>query len=148
MMPTEAIGKPNEEAFQGVIVAAVVIILLMALPTIPELVFLLAMPWNCDEGTTNGVSNALGDIVAVHSRACTGIGTIVDYSVVLQAHGAATATTLVEFDEPYSGYPKFHWIDDGSLSIDLGKVGWISPRTGKIGSIRISYAYSEPATSQ
>jgi hypothetical protein len=131
--PQRLLENQMKKHFKWVMFAGVVLILLMAAPTIPQLVVLLAIPWKCDEGTSNGVNNALGDIVAVHARACTGVGTIVDYSVVLQAHGAATATTLVEFNEPYSGYPKFRWINDDSLSVDLGKLSWVSLKTDRVG---------------
>jgi hypothetical protein len=33
------------------------------------------------------------------------------------------------------------WIDDNTLSIDLGKVYWVSSRLHKVGSVRIIYTY-------
>ncbi|MGH6868520.1 MAG: hypothetical protein ACREDA_06570, partial [Methylocella sp.] len=99
----------------------------------------------CDEGTVtdSGATNARGDEVAEYIKICTGIGTVVDYSITLQLHGAEKTTTLAENDNPPDGYPKFRWIDDDTLMIDLGKVRWISQKTSKVGSIHITYAYSK-----
>lgn len=135
--------------FKWVIVAAVVIILLMAAPTIPQLVVLFAIPWNCDEGMEADwrAVNARGDLVAEYAKACTGVGTIVDYSVVLQAQGTEKLMTLVEHSEPYYGYPKFHWIDDNTLMIDLGKVRSVWAQLDRVGSIHITYVYTKAETS-
>jgi hypothetical protein len=56
----------------------------------------------CDEGPFSDWSsaNTRGDVVALYAKACTGIGTIVDYSTTLQLRGAKKATTLVENDGP------------------------------------------------
>ncbi|MGH6837874.1 MAG: hypothetical protein ACREDT_03575 [Methylocella sp.] len=99
----------------------------------------------CDEGPYSDCSsaNARGDVVALYSKACTGIGTIVDYSIALQLHGAEKWTTLVENDGFRPGCPKFRWIDDDTLMIDLGKVRWVTQKTGKVGPIHITYVYSK-----
>lgn len=99
----------------------------------------------CDEGPFSdwNSANKRGDVAALYAKACTGIGTIVDYSTTLQLHGEKKATTLAEHGDPRHGYPKFHWIDDDTLMIDLGKVNWVSPQAGKVGSIHITYAYSK-----
>jgi hypothetical protein len=70
----------------------VVIILLIAAPTIPQLVVLfegMEADWTA--------VNARSDILAV--KACIGVGTMVDYSVVLQAQGTEKLTTLVKHSE-------------------------------------------------
>ncbi|HEY4848549.1 MAG TPA: hypothetical protein VIH87_12355 [Methylocella sp.] len=54
---------------------------------------------------------------------------------------------MVEHDRLYYEYPKFRWIDDDTLSIDLGKVEWISRKVDKVGSIRITYSYTKAGTS-
>jgi hypothetical protein len=102
----------------------------------------------CDEGpvTSRSATNARGDVVEEYIRACTGCGTVVDYSIVLQPRGDGKATTLVEHDRLYYGYPKFRWLNDDTLSIDLGKVEWISRKVDKVGSIRITYTYAKVAT--
>ncbi|MGH6813632.1 MAG: hypothetical protein ACREDM_15260 [Methylocella sp.] len=99
----------------------------------------------CDEGPFSDCSsaNARGDVVALYAKACTGIGTIVDYSITLQLHGAEKATTLVENDGPRYGCPKFRWVDDDTLMIDLGRPRWISQKTGRVGPIHITYVYSK-----
>jgi hypothetical protein len=106
------------------VVAAFLVLLVAFGPELLRLGMLLAIPWNCDEGMASDwrAVNARGDIVAAYAKACTGVGTVVDYSVVLQPRGADKVTTLVEHSELYYGYPKFRWIDDDALSIDLGNV--------------------------
>lgn len=103
----------------------------------------------CDEGpvTDRRVINARGDVVEEYFKACTGFGTVVDHSIVLQLRGAEKTTTLVEHDRPYYEYPKFRWINDDALSIDLGEVSWVSVKTDRVGPIRITYLYTKAATS-
>jgi hypothetical protein len=91
--------------------------------------------------TDQSAANARGDVVEEYIRACTGFGTVVDYSVVLQLRGDEKTTTLVEHDRLYYEYPKFRWIDDDTLSIDLGNVDSIGSTVPKVGSIRITYTY-------
>jgi hypothetical protein len=67
---------------------------------------------------------------------------VVDESVVLQLHANKTFTTLVEHGELSYPYPKFRWIDDDKLSIDLGQTRWVGIKTDKVGAIKITYAYS------
>jgi hypothetical protein len=101
----------------------------------------------CDEGQVSDqrVSNGRGDIVAAHLRVCTGFGTVVDYSIVLQLRGDEKTTKLVEHDW-LNEYPKFRWINDDSLSIDLGKVHSVWSTVHKVGSIRITYTYDKTDT--
>jgi hypothetical protein len=65
---------------------------------------------------------------------------------VLQLRGDDKTTKLVEHDRLYYGYPKFRWIDDDTLSIDLGKVDSIGSTVHKVGSIRITYTYVKADT--
>jgi len=135
--------------FKWIIAAAVAIVLIMVTPTILRLVVLFAIPWNCDEGMASDwrAVNARGDIVAAYEKACTGVGTVVDYSVVLQLRGADKFTTLVEHSELYYGYPKFRWIGDDTLSIDLGKVRAVWGEVDRVGSIHVTYSYTKTETS-
>lgn len=87
-------------------------------------------------------ANARGDVAAEYVRDCTGIGTVVDCST-LQLHGDKKTAKLVEHSDPLYGYPKFRWINDDTLMIDLGKVSSVSQKAGKVGSIHISYVYSK-----
>ncbi len=105
--------------------------------------------WGCDEGPVVDRSsvNPRGDLVAEYERACTGIGTFLDHWIVLQLHDDKETTILVEYSDLRYDFPKFRWIGDDTLIVDLGKVYWVSPKTNKVGSIRISYAYSKAGTS-
>jgi hypothetical protein len=129
-------------------IVSIVLVLVVSAGGWIGLVFYL-FSGGCDEGPFSDwrSTNAQGDMVAEYARACTGMGTVVDYSIIFQHHGDNKPTTLVEHDHPPYGYPKFRWIDDESLNIDLGKVNWISLKTSKVGFIHITYVYSKPATS-
>ncbi len=98
----------------------------------------------CDEGpvTDRSATNGRGDVVEEYIRACTGFGTVVDYSIVLQLSGDEKTTTLVEHDRLHYEYPKFRWLDDDTLMIDLGKVSWLQSQVHKARSIKITYVYS------
>jgi hypothetical protein len=100
--------------------------------------------WGCDEGpvTHRSSTNARGDVVEEYIRACTGFGTVVDYSIVMQLRGDEKTTKLVEHDRLYYEYPKFRWINNDTLSIDLGKVDSVGSTVHKVGSIRITYTYA------
>jgi hypothetical protein len=98
----------------------------------------------CDEGpvTDQRSTNSRGDVVEEYIKACTGFGTVVDYSIVMQLRGDENTTKLVEHDRLYYGYPKFRWINDDTLSIDLGNVDSVWSTVHKVGSIRITYTYA------
>ncbi|MDQ6702681.1 MAG: hypothetical protein M3Z96_06040 [Pseudomonadota bacterium] len=53
---------------------------------------------------------------------------------------------MVEHDRLYYEYPKFRWINDDALSIDLGKVDSVWSTVHKVGSIRITYTYTKADT--
>jgi hypothetical protein len=117
---------------------------------IPLLIMFAMQPRGegCDEGpvTDRSSTNARGDVVEEYERACTGFGTVVDYSIVLQLRGDVKTMTLVEHDRLYYEYPKFRWINDDTLSIDLGKVDSIGSTVHKVGPIRITYTYDKTDT--
>jgi hypothetical protein len=117
---------------------------------IPFLIWIAMQPagWGCDEGpvTDQSATNARGDVVEEYIKVCTAVGSFADYSIVLQLRGDEKTTTLVEHDRLYYEYPKFRWIDDDSLSIDLGKVDSIGSTLHKVGSIRITYTYVKADT--
>jgi hypothetical protein len=131
--------------FRWVIVCTVAFILFIAAPTIAQLVVFFTIPWNCDEGMAADWTavNARGDVVAEYAKACTGVGTLVDYSVVLQAQGTGTLMTLVKHCELSYGYPKFRWIDSDTLVIDLGKVHSVWSQVDKADHIRITYSFTK-----
>lgn len=117
---------------------------------IPLLIMFAMQPRGegCDEGpvTDRSATNGRGDVVEEYERACTGFGTVVDYSIVMQLRGDEKTTKLVEHDWLYYEYPKFRWINDDSLSIDLGKVHSVWSTIHKVGSIRITYTYAKADT--
>ncbi|MGO9233685.1 MAG: hypothetical protein ACLP4V_06185 [Methylocella sp.] len=121
---------------------------------LPAIVFLVMFAMEpagqgCDEGpvTDQRSTNGRGDVVEEYIKACTGFGTVVDYSIVLQLSGNEKTTTLVEHDRLYYEYPKFRWLNDDTLNIDLGKVEWISRKVDKVGSIHVTYSYTTTETS-
>jgi len=71
--------------------------LLMATPTIPQLVVLLAIPWNCDDIRLTPVPNRRGDVAEEELRACTGIGTILNYSITLRLRNVEAPTTIARY---------------------------------------------------
>lgn len=116
-------------------------------PVIPFLILIAMEPagWGCDEGpgTDQRSANGRGDAVEEYIKACTGFGTIIDYSIVMQLKGDEKMTTLIKHEWLRYDYPKFVWLDDDALNIDLGEVAWISRKVEKVGSIRITYSYTK-----
>ena len=134
--------------FKWAIVATVAIILLMAAPTIPHLIVLFAIPWNCDDLMPIPVTNGRGDVAEEQVRACTGIGTILNYSITLQPRNVNTQITIVKYS-PLSDQnddTALRWIDDDTLVIDLGEVRSVWSQVDKIGSIHITYSYTKTET--
>jgi hypothetical protein len=136
--------------FLGVLLIALGVIVWEFLPAIYFLVMFAMEPagQGCDEGpvTDQRSTNARGDVVEEYIRACTGFGTVVDYSIVLQLRSDEKRTTLAEHDRLSYEYPKFFWINDDTLSIDLGKVHSVWSMIHKVGSIRITYTYAKADT--
>lgn len=130
------------------VIAAIVIILVVVALMIPQLVFVLAMPWNCDDLMPIPVINGRGDVVEEQVRACTGIGTILNYSITLQTRNVKTQITVVKYS-PVSDQnddTTLRWIDDDTLIVDLGKVRSVWSQVDKVGSIRITYVYTKTET--
>ncbi|MGH6852406.1 MAG: hypothetical protein ACREDJ_04240 [Methylocella sp.] len=125
-------------------IISVAVVLVLGIGAWIGLVFYL-FSGGCDEGPFEDLrsANTRGDVVAEYVKACTGIGTIVETSITLRLRGAEKWTTLAENDGFRPGCPKFRWIDDDTLMIDLGKVRWLSRKTGKVGPIHITYVYSK-----
>jgi hypothetical protein len=100
--------------------------------------------WGCDEGpvTDRSSTNARGDVVEEYIKVCTAVGSFADYSILLQLHGDEKAATLAEHSDPQQDYPKFRWLSDDALTIDLGKITWIRSPVHKVAGIKITYVYS------
>ena len=113
---------------------------------VPFLVMMAMEPagWGCDEGpvTDQSATNARGDVVEEYIKVCTAVGSFADYSILLQLHGDKKTATLAEHSDPQQDYPKFRWLSDDTLMIDIGKVSWVRSQVHKAGSVKITYAYS------
>ncbi|MGH6847797.1 MAG: hypothetical protein ACREC0_10260 [Methylocella sp.] len=125
-------------------------IIYTTLPLFPILVMLAMEPrgTGCNEGPLTGSrsANARGDVAAEYAKTCTGVGTVVEYSVVLQAQGTEKLVTLVEHSQPHYDYPKFRWIDDDTLVIDVGEIRSVWAQVDRVGSIHITYLYTKTKT--
>jgi hypothetical protein len=126
----------------ALVAAALVALGVMLWEALSIAFFLIMLPVECDEMSDLESFNRRGDDVAEYTKACTAIGTFFDYAIVLQRNEAEKSTTLVEHGELSYGYPKFHWIDDDSLRIDLGRLRWIQNKIYRVGPISITYIYS------
>jgi hypothetical protein len=113
---------------------------------VPFLVMMAMEPagWGCDEApvTDQSATNARGDVVEEYIKVCTAVGSFADYSILLQLHGDEKTATLAEHSDPQEDYPKFRWLSDDALVIDLGKVTWIRSPVHKVAGINITYVYS------
>jgi hypothetical protein len=52
---------------------------------------------SCDDTIPTPVTNARGDVAEEQLQVCTGIGTVLNYSITLQPQGARLARTLVQY---------------------------------------------------
>ena len=88
--------------------------------------------------------NTRGDRAEGQIETCTLIGTIINYSVTLQIQSDRRIwprKTLIGYSPAGDHDPILRWIDDNTLSVDLGKVSWVSPRLDKVGSVGILYSF-------
>lgn len=100
----------------------------------------------CDEAIPSPVvRNLSGDTAEGQFEACTWIGTVINESVTLQIHRYPRLwprKVLIDFESVgYSREPILRWIDEKTLSVDLGDVSWVSSRIEKAGDIKIVYSY-------
>ena len=114
------------------------------------LVFLALLISNsCDDAAGETTSNSRGDIVKERLTICTGIGTVINYSVVLlplKPSFVWKTITLGKYEPVSDSSPVFQWIDNDRLIIDLGKVRSVWSKVDMVGSIHISYAYTKVGT--
>jgi hypothetical protein len=96
----------------------------------------------CDDTIPTPVTNARGDVAEEQLQVCTGIGTVLNYSITLQPQGARLARTLVQYTPEADG-AKLRWIDNDTLGIDLGKVRVVWGEVDRVGSILVAYSYSK-----
>jgi hypothetical protein len=107
--------------------------------------FAYAVRNSCDDmKASTAVANGRGDIAEGRAQICTLIGTVENDYVALQIHvdrRLRPAKTLIGYSPIDDHDPVLRWVDDDTLSVDLGKVSWVSPRLDKVGTIRILYSY-------
>ncbi len=95
--------------------------------------------------TTAPVANPLGDTAQGRLEACKILASTENYSVVLQTHARWplwSPKTLIGYAPEGDHDPVLRWIDEKTLSVDLGRVSWVSSRIDKAGDIRIVYTYT------
>jgi hypothetical protein len=142
---TEALSPRRARPLKWVVRLFIGLALLILLAFVGGLLLIGSLfPGGCDHGMFDDAkaSNGRGDTVGEYIDVCTGLGTTIDYSIVLQPHGEDRTITLLDHAETHDGYPKMRWIDDNTVSVDLGEVDWVSwwPRRS-FGDIRINYTY-------
>lgn len=80
-------------------------------------------------------------------QVCTWIGNVVNYYATVQIHEYPRVwpkKTLIDYEPAGGGRdPILRWIDDDTLSIDLGEVRRVGSRIDKVGHIHINYAYTK-----
>jgi len=134
------------KAFIQLLVVLVVLIVSVALFTpAPQVAFFLYMfRDSCNNAIPNPVSNERGDIAEEWLQVCSGIGTVLNYSITLRPRGAKAPQTLVEYSPSTEANDDttLRWIDNDMLNVDLGKVRAVWGKVSRLGSIRITYSYT------
>ncbi len=105
-------------------------------------------PDSCSSGVLDSIetANARGDAARAEKKNCFLFAAFVNTSISLQLHdanGISPKKTLIDFEfADNAGDPILRWVDDNTLSVDLGKVYWVSSRFTRWGQVRIIYTYS------
>ncbi|MGH6838382.1 MAG: hypothetical protein ACREDT_06215 [Methylocella sp.] len=110
------------------------------------LVLALLISNSCDDAAGETARNSRGDVVKERLTICTGIGTVINHSVILlplKPSFVWKTFTLAEYDPVTDSSPVFQWIDNDRLTIELGKVPSVWSRVDKVGSIHITYTYTK-----
>ncbi len=99
----------------------------------------------CDDMTTSPVvANSRGDRVEGHLQACTFIGTVENYYITLQIASQRRLwpeKRLIDYGPVDDSDPILRWENDNMLTVDLGKVYWVTPRLNQVGAIHVAYKY-------
>jgi hypothetical protein len=129
--------------------AAVLLVLAAATPEAVKLANLLSTPLECGEEIGTTIGNTRGDVAAENLRVCFGLGAFVDYSITLRTRESEKAMKLVEYDPSSDAMAPvtLRWIDNDTLTVDLGNVRSVWSKVDKIGSIYITYSYTKTETS-
>ena len=90
----------------------------------------------------NFAKNGRGDLVEERARDCAIIGTDVEW-IGLSLADRVDFIALVKYGQgSYSREPGLRWLDDDHVSVDLGKVRWLTPQIAQLGHVKITYTYS------
>ncbi len=88
--------------------------------------------------------NSRGDKAQAQLEACKMVGSFENYSIRLQAHVSWPfwpSETLIEYAPQGDDEPVLSWLDDDTLSVDLGRVVWVSHALEHVGNTHIRYNY-------
>jgi hypothetical protein len=105
-------------------------------------------PDSCSSGVLDSIEteNARGDAARAEIKNCFLFAAFVNTSISLQLHdanGISPKKTLIDFEfADNANDPILRWVDDNTLSVDLGRVYWVSSRFTRWGPVRIIYIYS------
>lgn len=101
----------------------------------------------CDDTAPSPVvRNSRGDTAEGQVQVCTWIGTVVNSYITIQVHEPTRIwpkKTLIDYDSADNRDPVLRWLNDATLSVDLGRVYWVSSRANRVGNIHIIYIYSK-----
>jgi len=87
----------------------------------------------------NFAKNGRGDLVEGQARVCSIFSS--EDRIGLMLADKVDFIALVYYD-PNSREPGLRWLGDDHVSVDLGKVTWLTPQIDHLGHVKISYTYS------
>jgi hypothetical protein len=98
---------------------------------------------NCMNAREAQVVNGRGILAEAMARYCAAIGLPNETRLGLHLTDESGDAVLVYY-EPQANRdpPVLRWVDAQNLSVDLGKVKWLTPPIGHLGRVTISYSYS------
>jgi hypothetical protein len=102
----------------------------------------------CHEEMGTTIGNSRGDVAVENLRVCFGLGAFVDYSITLHTRESEKGMKLVEYDPSSDATAPvtLRWIDNDTLSVDLGNVRSVWSKVDKVGSIHIIYSHTNGKT--
>jgi hypothetical protein len=91
----------------------------------------------------NFAKNGRGDLVEDQTRDCAIIGSAAEDRMGLGLADTEDFIALVYYDQgPNSREPVLLWLADDHVSVDLGKVKWLTPQISQLGHVKINCSYS------
>lgn len=101
---------------------------------------------SCDKSRPYPLAiNTRGDRAEGIIETCTLIGTVANYYVTLQIHiypRFYATKTLIGYSPVGDRDPILRWADDSTLTVNLGRVYWVSPHIERVDDIRVIYNYT------